>query len=363
MDTLNPSMVVLARESRGLKQVPLAKALGKSQAFLSQVENGEKNAPKGFVEKLSEVLDYPPSFFYEDFNAHNLPLPFYRKRKRINRSDINKIRARVNVKRLQIKHLLKSAELPELRVPHVHMDEYQGSIQRLAKELRIQWDLPAGPIANVTRTLELLGILIVKFDFGTTQVDALSIYEADEDIPPIIFINMRFPWDRLRYTMIHELAHIVLHHHNPNYTLNTDCEKEADQFAAAFLLPTEDIKPYLNHLSLEKLANLKRYWKVAIRTLIRRAKDSGKITERKAQMLYAQLTKYGVTHHGNAHHEPVSIPPEEPTLFNQIVSIHLKDLQYTPASLSKVVRLSASEFRSEYLGQEYGTLRLVQKTA
>ena len=70
--------------------------------------------------------------------------------------------------------------------------------------------------------------------FGTTQVDALSIYEVDDDIPPIIFINMQFPWDRLRYTMIHELAHIILHHHNPDYTLNTDCEKEADQFAAAF---------------------------------------------------------------------------------------------------------------------------------
>ena len=360
---LNPSMIILARESRGLKQLYLAKVLGKSQAFLSQVENGEKNAPEGFVDKLSEVLNYPPSFFYEDFNSHNLPLPFYRKRKRINRSDINKIRARVNVKRLQIKHLLRSVELPKLRVPHIHMDEYQGSIQRLAKELRIQWDIPAGPIASVTRTLESLGVLIVKFDFGTTQVDALSIYEVEDDIPPIIFINMRFPWDRLRYTMAHELAHIMLHHHDPDYTLNTDCEKEADQFAAAFLLPAEDIKPYLNHLSLERLVNLKRYWKVAIRTLIRQAKDLGKITERKAQMLYAQLTKYGVTHHGNAHYEPVSIPPEEPTLFNQIVSIHLEALQYTPASLSKVVRLFASEFRSEYLGQESRALRLVQKTA
>ena len=80
-------------------------------------------------------------------------------------------------------------------------------------------------------------------------------------------------------------------------------------------------------------------------------------------MLYAQLTKYGVTHHGNAHHEPVPIPPEEPTLFNQIVSKHLEDLQYTPASLSKVVRLSVSEFRNEYLGQKHPPLRLVQKIA
>ena len=47
MDTLNPSMIVLARESRGLKQVRLAKALGKSQAFLSQVENGKRMHQRG----------------------------------------------------------------------------------------------------------------------------------------------------------------------------------------------------------------------------------------------------------------------------------------------------------------------------
>ena len=355
MEAVNPLMVTLARESRGIKQVPLARAIGVSQAFLSQVENSQKNATEDLVTKLSEYLEYPPSLFYQQIDVRNLPIPFYRKRKGFDRLAINRqVKAVVNIKRFQIRHLLRSIDLPEMRVPLVDLGEYHGSVEALAKELRLQWHIASGPIENVTRLLEALGVLIVKFDFGTNKIDALSIYEIDDDLPPTIFVNVGFPGDRLRWTLTHELAHIILHHHLPVFDPSTDCEGEADRFAAEFLLPANEIRPYLNRCRLENLINLKRYWKVSVRALIMQAATLRKISDRTKRILFAQLNK----HYGSK--EPVDVPVEEPVLFDKVVQLHLNELEYTPATLGNVVHLLPHEFRRQYLRQEQHRLRLVQ---
>lgn len=356
MDAANPLMIILARESRGFKQSPLAGSIGVSQAFLSQVENGQKNATDELIGKLSEHLEYPISFFYRDAEVKNLPVPFYRKRKGFDRLAINRqVKARVNIKRLELAKLLRSVELPaELRIPRIDMTEYQGSIRALAQELRLQWHIPSGPLENVTRLLESLGVLVFHFDFGTNKIDALSIFEIDDDLPPLVFVNLSFPGDRLRWTLTHELAHIILHHHLPVFDLSIDCEREADSFAAEFLLPANEIRPYFNRVRLETLINLKRHWKVSLRALIMRAADLNKILDSKKRFLFMQVNKYYGTK------EPVEISVEHPTLLGEILDTHLRDLEYTPGTLSDVVDLFLPEFKRDYLGQKHHGLRLVQ---
>nr|WP_302597951.1 helix-turn-helix transcriptional regulator [uncultured Cellulosilyticum sp.] len=46
-----------AREAKGLSQKDIARLLGVSDAFISQLENGKKKASVDNVIKLSKVLD------------------------------------------------------------------------------------------------------------------------------------------------------------------------------------------------------------------------------------------------------------------------------------------------------------------
>src|SRR5688572_18099247 len=128
MKTPNPRMIILGRESRGYKQIPLAQAIGVSQGLLSKVENGQIEASEDLIQRLSQFLKYPQSFFYQEIDFRNLPVPFFRKRKSLSQSAIAKIRAVVNIKRLEIRNLLRSVEVPELRVPMIDMKEYKGSV-------------------------------------------------------------------------------------------------------------------------------------------------------------------------------------------------------------------------------------------
>src|SRR2546421_1977476 len=109
-------------------------------------------------------------------------------------------------------------------------------------------------------------------------------------MPPLFFVDTRrFTWDRLRYTLAHELGHLIMHHDSTD----ADAERQADIFAAEFLMPSRDVRPYLYNLTVEKLANLKTYWKVSMSALIKRASDLDAITSRHARTLWMKMAQAG----------------------------------------------------------------------
>lgn len=81
--------------------------------------------------------------------------------------------------------------------------------------------------------------------------------------------------------MAHELAHLIMHR-IPHETM----EEEADQFAAVFLVPEEEIKPQFKTMASLKLSVLvkpKEYSKVSIAMLVKRAESLGVITDSQAK--------------------------------------------------------------------------------
>lgn len=353
MEELNASMLILARESRGFSQSALSRKLGVSQGTLSKVENGRARAPDGFLERVSEVLHYPASFFSQEHDIRSLPISFYRKRVRVGVRTLRAIQARINIMRFHAMKLTLSVDVPDMNVPFV--DPREIPPEQAAMESRLSWRLPPGPIEYLLRTLEDAGILIAKCDFGTRQVDAISVYEPQDPLPPMIFFNEMLPGDRLRYSIAHELGHIVLHHHR--MWPQEDMEEEADRFAHEFLMPATDIRPHLRIRNLRDVVQLKPYWGVSIQSLIMRAAELGKIPETRKRYLFAMLSKRGYRTK-----EPFAIDPEEPSLISELVQCHLEDLDYSERDLSDLLALGMDEFRSLYLATRPGShLRLIKK--
>ena len=126
---------------------------------------------------------------------------------------------------------------------------------------------------------------------------------------------------------------------------NPDMEKQADKFAAAFLMPADDIRQYLNDVTLAKLGTLKPYWKVSMQALLSRAKDLGQITPRKTRTLWMQLSKLGYRTR-----EPVELdlPPELPSLFPKIIEV--LRTENSISDLAKLCVLNEHEVKHMYLG-------------
>ncbi|MGD0766317.1 MAG: XRE family transcriptional regulator, partial [Dehalococcoidia bacterium] len=310
---MNPEMIVVARQSRGLAQGELAELLEVTPSTLSRLESGLRDVSAPMLNRLVVALDYPEDFFRQRdaVLGFGVSAMFHRKRQSIGSRALDRIHAQINIRRWHLSRLLRSVELPDVRIRMVDLDDFTGDIEDVARELRVAWRLPPGPISNVTRAIEGAGGIVIPFPFGTRLIDAIS--EWPPGMPPLFFINTDLSGDRLRFTLCHELGHLVLHQDWPN----PEMENQANRFAAELLMPEREIRPYLDNLSLPRLAALKEYWKVAMSALLKRATTLGTITARHARSLWMQMGKAGYQTR-----EPVDVPIEQPTLFPEIVDMH-----------------------------------------
>jgi Zn-dependent peptidase ImmA (M78 family) len=263
---------------------------------------------------------------------------YHRRRLSATETKLRYLLALLNVRRIHIKQLL-AAVTPknEYSFEHLDIDEHNQDAGRVAQTLRAIWQIPPGPIQSVIRLIENAGGIVFKEDFGTDRVDALSQWLPG--MPPIFMVNARIPTDRLRWTLTHEVGHIVMHR------FPTDrMEREADEFAAEVLMPANQVKPHLHAMTLARLASLKPHWRVAMSALLRRAGDLGTITPRTKQYLWTQMGMRGFRKH-----EPIEIPPEEPTLLKELLQVHGTRLGHDLPQLAKIMRVRESELMTEYL--------------
>jgi len=339
---INYEMVIIARESRGFTQKELSKQLRITQGALSRVESGLLNLDESTLKRLSDILGYPVNFFTQKRKIYGVGLVeiFHRKRQTISIKTMDKIYSLIDVRTAEISKLLKGVELPNVDFPTFNIDDYDGSAKEVARLVRAKWLIPHGPIQNLTNYFEHAGGIILFFDFETNSIDAISHWLPG--IPPIFFINKFMTADRMRFTIAHELGHMVMHQHEPNLEI----ERQANEFASELLMPEREIRPYLTNLSVEKLASLKPYWKVSMAALLKRAVDLKIVTPRHGRTIWMQLSKSGYKIR-----EPMELDLqfEQPTLLKEIIDVYTHKMNYSILELAKMLNLFESEFQDIYI--------------
>jgi Zn-dependent peptidase ImmA (M78 family)/transcriptional regulator with XRE-family HTH domain len=346
MGRLNHHMLILARESRGLTQADLANAIGMGQGTLSKYETGLLDAPSDFAEVAGQVLKYPDSFFFQSGRVYGFPPFHYRKRKKLSAKALGKIVAGMNIRRLHIEKLCVSFQLRSNHfIPEIDSDEFQGrskqrvSVDDIARSLRESWMLPSGPIENVVNLIEEKGGIVIPCDFGTDLLDAMS--QRIDGLPVLFFTNINSPMDRIRHTLCHELAHMVLH----TIALKADdeMESEADEFAGAFLLPYNELRKQLRRFDLPHLANMKSYWKVSMASIATNAHRHNLITPYQFKKFWMEMSRLGYRKR-----EPNEPPREHPIMLSKMIEFHRSTLEYTDDDIANLLCLTTGEFRAMY---------------
>jgi Zn-dependent peptidase ImmA (M78 family)/DNA-binding XRE family transcriptional regulator len=347
---INPRMIVLARQARGVTQQELTEHLNIGQGTLSKLESGLARVSLNVLEKLAKFFHYPREFFYEPLEIYPPGLHFYRKHKTLPQKEQSKLIAAINIQRMHIQKLLLSADIDRINLPEFDAEEYEQP-EDVARAIRQYLRLPSGPVENMTNLLENIGMIVIHRRVGTRLFSGVSL--PTEDAHQIIFINRDMPGDRMRYTLAHELAHVVMHR-----IPTPSMEDEADRFAAEFLMPERDIRSHLRDLTLEKLASLKPHWKVAMSALLQQAKNLGQITERHYRTLWTEMGARGYRLN-----EPIEldISREQPLLLSELIDFHIKRLKYSVKDLSHSLRLFMDEFMELYMPPKTH-LRLVHQS-
>jgi len=344
MRTFNPEMMILARDLAALTQGQLAALAGISQAEVSKIESGVRVPTEEQALLLSKHLKCPVEFLYLPDSVKNFgsACVYHRKRQSTTQGVLRRILAMVNKRRIQLRRLLNSIEISDNLFPRMDVDEYQGGPSEIARALRAAWKLPPGPINNLCDAIENAGGIVFRFDFETNKVDAVSQWVPAS--PPLFFVNSTTPADRMRFSLAHEVGHIVMHQ-----LPTDDMEREADRFASEFLMPAESIAGQLSDVNLPRLAALKPYWKTSMAALLKRAGDLGTITDRHKNYLWFRMGQQGFRSR-----EPVEIPMENPTLLAELIEIHRRDLSYSVADLAALLVTTEEEIFNEFLPHPTG---------
>jgi Zn-dependent peptidase ImmA (M78 family) len=256
----------------------------------------------------------------------------------------------MNIYRINIQKLLTSVDLPNRKIPY--LNEYSGNPKQIASYVRQHWKIPKGPIDNLTKIVEDNGVIVIPIEFPTDKIDGRSMTTEKGDC--IIFLNKKLSGDRARYTLAHELGHVIMHLYlPPTAVLNIDDDGEANLFASEFLMPENEIKQHLNgKLTIEKLADLKRIWKTSMQAILVWAERLGKITPRNARFIWQQFGSMGIRLK-----EPIEIPKEYPTLLREIIDAYTHQLSFTKEDLAEMLCLLPDEFSENFLPQQI-TLRV-----
>jgi Zn-dependent peptidase ImmA (M78 family) len=346
---INPDMLILGRESRGISQSELAGLIGISQGKLSKAEKGEQSLPVEALEKLYKQLKYPIKFFFQETPSAPVSHYYYRKKITIPQKTIIQMEASIKIFRKNIDSLLDAIELPDFKFPNY--DSLEDTPEVLANKVRHFLNITKGPINNLTNLLENNGIIIVKTDLFNEKIDGLST--ISEKGAHIIYLNSRMPNDRQRFSLAHELGHILMHFDIPSSQNNV--EDEANRFASELLMPKSEIINSIRYLTFPKLGEIKRYWKVSMKSIVYRAHFLGTITQSQYRNFQINFSRKKMTKS-----EPIILPEEQPFILNEIIKLHREELGYSNDELARILHLDISEFEDRFLFSNRPKLRVIR---
>jgi Zn-dependent peptidase ImmA (M78 family)/DNA-binding XRE family transcriptional regulator len=355
----NPRLVELARVAAGLTQGALAKELGKSQPFISQVERGERDIPGDLLSTWSHACGLPISFFSRTEGPLSDPVAgmVHRRMKTLPTKPFEFANARVRLVGLEVDSLFAEVDIvPALDIPELPKGTGPADA---ADSIRRAWRIPPGPLPNLVQLIESAGLPVILLDSFHEKHSAAS--HRGRWFEWLIALNAQHPASRRRHTLAHEFGHIVLGHDTGVVVDEVDAqrmEREANAFAAELLFPSDEARRELRTLDFRRLVALKERRQVSIAFLIRRAGDCELIDARQSQHLWIQLSSQP----GGRRREPAEFEPEEPTLIRRIIE-SLQNDGLSVADIAEIMTITESDLRRDYLGERPHLRRVEDKPA
>ena len=316
----------VARELRRLTQAELARKAVEAgrlpsltSAAISQFERGDAVPSAATLAELVSALTINPEFLTSSAADKQSDLPaFFRS---VRATPARERRRSRNL--IQLVHRLavildQHVGVPARDVPSIPCDPFQDKdhrrlqAEKAAAAVRRAWGLKRGPIPNVVAAMESHGVVCTRMRVEESRVDAFSVNFTDH--PVAVLATDKDKWDRSRFDAAHELGHLVMHDQTAGVP---EAERQANEFAAAFLMPEPDIRSVLpSRPDWRLLMDLKAKWGVSIAALLMRSRTLGIMPE----TTYVSATKM-MSARGWRRHEPVTGDPELPSLLKDSIAL------------------------------------------
>ena len=195
---------------------------------------------------------------------------------------------------------------------NVHnLDEAEIAAEKFRQENHLSLNQPLTDLINI---LENIGIIIITLENQNnlfTGFDGLS--EIVNGIPVIVYLENSHDGARQRFTIAHELGHLLL-----KITDDLDCEKVCNRFASSLLMPKlaiySEFGKLRHNISNYELKAFKMEYKVSMYAIVYRLKELNVISD----YLFKNINIY-FNKSGYRQEEPNPLEPEKSYQYKKIV--------------------------------------------
>ncbi|GAA4101344.1 XRE family transcriptional regulator [Mucilaginibacter panaciglaebae] len=330
-------MLTLAREARGLTQLELVeKVPNLNQGNYSKMEKGLLTIPTETLKNIGLILDFPLSFFDKKEPVTEPGNHYFRKRATMPRKAQTTLEARMKCIMIWVDALLEDIDIPDCKFPAIKVgDENTPAV--IARKIRQHLGVSSGPIDKLVKLVERNGVIVYFISDSNDKFDGMTLFTNSGQ--SIIFINDQMPNDRKRFTLAHELGHLIMHLRFDLLDLPEKLiEEQANEFAGEFLLPYMDSRSDLMGLKFRELSTLKQYWKVSKAALIYTAHKRGFIDHSKYMSLQIELSRQG-----ERKKETLDVDIDEAVIVKRAADSFINDLGYTASEIQLVLGINETD--------------------
>lgn len=334
-----------ARKAAGLSLRDLAAKVDLSHAAIKKYEDEQSTPSSTILIKLARALNVRTEYF---FRPETIALDGieYRKRSTLPKKRLDAIEHEVIdqiERRIELENLFPTPPVkpfaPVKGLPAAITDE--ATIEGAAEAVRKAWDLGYDPVPDLIDVLETHGIRVFMIDANADpKFDGLA---ASVNQMPIIVVGSNWPGDRQRFTMAHELGHLML---TGRLASSLDEELVCNRFAGAFLIPRQSVLQELgahrNYIEPKELALLKEEFGLSMSGLLYRARDLGIVTPawRDAQARLFHFKGWHITEPGKQY------PVEKAHMFEQLVFHALAEDYIGESKAAELLKMSLTAFQT-----------------
>lgn len=212
-----------------------------------------------------------------------------------------------------------------------------------AFRLRKHWELGTNPIPvpGLAEMFEEVGIKVISLDLPINVSGLMCwVRRKNGDPVPVILINLNHNGERQRFTLCHELGHMVMEPAG-----DIDEERACDRFAGEFLMPADsvwaEVGKHRSNISLGELFSLKELYGVSVQVIAYRLKDLGIINNSAHRGLYGVFARRGWLK--PPFPEPLPLPKEEPNRFRRLCFWALAEEAISDSKAAELLGMTARE--------------------
>ena len=289
METVVAARIRNSRIQKGYSLQEVAESIGVSKQMINKYEQGLSMPTSEKLIAFSKLFGQKVDYFFRKPEVEIGEINF-RKKSKFSNKKVNSLKEEI---RVQIENYLYIENICNLNTTFLNplsesLIHSKAAVIEATEKLRETWNVGNDTIHNIIQLLEDKEIKVIEVSEESPLFDGLATV-VDEKYY-VIVVNKSMPIERKRFTILHELGHLLL---NLNHLDEKEQESFCHVFASEMLLAKQNVIVEFGekrtNVTLNELKNIQEKYGISISAIVYKLGELKILSQEKVSGFYKSL--------------------------------------------------------------------------